>query len=65
MPTMPPYSTGGEIQAQLADRSLVDGIGVAGRQRGNSRDNDTYFYRFWVMRYFGDIECPRISQTHE
>lgn len=56
----------GDIAAQLADRSLVDGIGVAGRQRGNSRDNDTYFFiGFGVMRYFGDIECPRISQTHE
>ncbi|MBK8112273.1 MAG: hypothetical protein IPK46_19110, partial [Saprospiraceae bacterium] len=32
----------GDIAAQLADRSLIEGIGVAGRQRGNSKDNDQY-----------------------
>jgi len=56
----------GDIAAQLADRSLIEGIGVAGRQRGNSKDNDQYlFIGFGVMRYFGGIECPKISQTHE
>jgi hypothetical protein len=56
----------GEIAASLADRSLQDGIGVVGRQRGNSRDNDTYFFfGFGVMRYFGGIECPKISEIRD
>ncbi len=53
----------GPIAAELADRSLIDGIGVLGRQRGNSQDNDTYiFFGFAVMKYFGGIECPKISE---
>ncbi len=53
----------GNIAAALADRSLKEGIGIAGRQRGNSRDNDTYlFFGFAVMQYFGGIECPKISE---
>jgi hypothetical protein len=53
----------GDIAAALADRSLKEGIGITGRQRGNRRDNDTYiFFGFAVMRYFGGIECPKISE---
>jgi hypothetical protein len=56
----------GEIAEALADRSLQEGIGVIGRQRGNSRDNDTYFlFGFGVMRYFGGIECPKISEIRD
>ncbi|MFN8319760.1 MAG: hypothetical protein U0V54_10100 [Saprospiraceae bacterium] len=53
----------GDIAAQLADRSLVDGIGVAGRQRGNSRDNDTLlFIGFGVMRYLGILNAPEFPK---
>ena len=47
----------------LSDRSLIDGIGVAGRQRGNSADNDRYtFISLALTKYFGRLECPRISR---
>jgi hypothetical protein len=56
----------GEIAAALADRSLAEGIGVTGRQRGNSKDNDRYaFLGIGIMRYFGGIECPRISEIRD
>ncbi len=52
----------GEIAAQLSDRSLVEGIGVLGRQRGDSTNNDRYvFFSFGIMKYFGRLECPAIS----
>lgn len=52
----------GDVAADLSDRSLVDGIGVAGRQRGNSMNNDTYsFFGITLNKYFGGIECPKIS----
>ncbi len=48
----------GEIAVNLSDRSL-DGIGERGRQRGNSKDNDTYiFLGVGIVYYFGDINCP-------
>lgn len=53
----------GPTAAALADRSLIDGIGVPGRQRGNSKDNDKYiFVGLAFVKYFGGIECPRISK---
>jgi hypothetical protein len=53
----------GEIAALLADRSLIPEIGLPGRQRGNSRDNDTYvFFGVGILKYFGGIECPKISE---
>jgi hypothetical protein len=56
--------TRGEISPQLADRSLVDGLGEPNRQRGNTNDKDVYnFFGVSFMKYFGDIECPKISQT--
>lgn len=56
----------GETAALLADRSLMEGIGVTGRQRGNSKDNDRYmFIGIGIMRYFGGIECPRISEIRD
>ena len=55
-------ATRGEIAVQLSDRSLVEGIGVPGRQRGNSRDNDAYMMvGISLMKYFGKLECPKIS----
>ena len=47
----------------LSDRSLMDGIGVEGRQRGNSSDNDRYtFLSISFTKFFGRLECPRISK---
>lgn len=55
--------TRGPIAAELSDRSGVVGIGEPGRQRGNSRDNDTYnFFGISLMKYFGRLECPRILE---
>lgn len=46
----------------LSDRSLMDGIGVPGRQRGNSKDNDAIvMVGISIMKYFGKLECPKIS----
>lgn len=50
------------IAVDLSNRALVDGIAQEGRQRGNSRDNDTYnFVGIGIMKYFGRLECPKIS----
>ncbi|MDF1695382.1 MAG: DUF6089 family protein [Saprospiraceae bacterium] len=47
----------------LSNRALVDGIGVPGRQRGNSSDNDRYtFLSLSITKYFGRLECPKISK---
>lgn len=55
--------TRGQIAAQLSDRSLVDGLGEAGRQRGDSKGNDKYtFAGISFVRYFGGITCPDISR---
>ncbi len=55
-------ATNGQTAVDLSDRSLVDGIGDEGRQRGNSTDSDMYtFFGVSVMRYFGRLECPKIS----
>jgi hypothetical protein len=52
----------GDLASQLSDRSLVEGLGDAGRQRGNSKDNDAFFFvGISLMRYFGNLECPKIS----
>lgn len=53
----------GAIAVALSDRSLIDGLGDAGRQRGDTKGKDQYaFVGISVMRYFGGIECPVISQ---
>lgn len=53
----------GPEAAALSDRSLVEGIGIEGRQRGNSSDNDRYtFISFSISKYFGRLECPKISK---
>lgn len=47
----------------LSNRALVEGIGVQGRQRGNSSDNDRYtFLSLSITKYFGRLECPKISK---
>jgi len=57
--------TRGDIAVALSDRSLVDGIGIAGRQRGNSNNNDRYtFVGVSILRYFGGIECPEVSKIN-
>lgn len=58
----------GPLAVALSDRSLPAGsdgirIGEAGRQRGNSRDNDNYlFVGIGLMYYFGDLKCPTYSK---
>ena len=61
------YPDAADLQSQtamdLSDRSLIDGISGEGRQRGNSKDNDSYsFLGVSIMRYFGRLECPKISE---
>ncbi len=52
----------GDIAVALSDRSLVDGLAIPGRQRGNSRNNDTYVVlSIGISKYFGHIQCPKIS----
>jgi len=53
----------GPVAVALSDRSLVEGIGDAGRQRGNSSDNDRYtFISLSITKHFGRLECPKISR---
>lgn len=55
--------TRGETAVLLSDRSLMDGISEPGRQRGNSKDNDTYnYFGISLMKYFGYLACPKISE---
>jgi hypothetical protein len=50
----------------LSDRSLVEGLGDAGRQRGDTKSRDRYtFVGISLMRYFGGVECPRISREDD
>ena len=55
----------GPQAVELSDRSiLVEGvnseqIGQPGRQRGNSKSNDQYFFlSIGTVYYFGDLKCP-------
>jgi len=55
----------GPVAAALSDRSiLVEGvnsaqIGQPGRQRGNSKSNDQFYYlNIGMVYYFGDLKCP-------
>lgn len=51
----------GATAAALSDRSAID-LGQEGNQRGNSKDNDSYtFLGLSIMKYFGRLECPKIS----
>jgi len=54
----------GATAVALSDRSLMEGIGVPGRQRGNSKDNDAIVVvGISIMKYFGKLECPKISEN--
>lgn len=49
----------GEIAEALADRSIEPKIGLAGRQRGNGKKNDTFVMAgVSILYYFGSIRCP-------
>ena len=51
----------GETAVALSNRALVDGIGEAGRQRGNNKNNDMYIlFGVSIMKYFGQLNCPKI-----
>ena len=56
----------GELAVALSDRSgeVVDlPIGEEGRQRGNSKNNDSYnFFSVGLVYYIGALECPGISR---
>jgi len=53
----------GPIAVSLSDRSLDDGIGIEGRQRGDSSNKDSYtFLSLSLTKYFGRLECPKISK---
>jgi len=53
----------GDIAVALSDRSLVEGLGDANRQRGDSKTKDSYsFLGIGIVKYFGWIECPEISK---
>jgi Domain of unknown function (DUF6089) len=55
--------TRGETAVALSDRSLADGLGEFGRQRGDTKGKDKYtFAGISFMKYFGGIECPAISK---
>lgn len=59
-------NTRGPTAVALSDRSLGGGIGEPGRQRGNSRNNDTYvFLGISIMRYFGTLNCPKVSSKRK
>ena len=53
----------GDIARELADRSIEPKIGLTGRQRGDSTRNDQYnFFSVSIMKYFGQVECPKVSK---
>lgn len=55
----------GQEARLLSNRALVDGIGEEGRQRGDSKGNDRYaFVGISFMKYFGRLECPKISKIY-
>ncbi len=53
----------GDIAAEFADRSVEPKIGLAGRQRGNGKKNDSYaLLNIGVLYYFGSIRCPGMAR---
>jgi hypothetical protein len=53
----------GDVAVALADRSVTEvKIGQEGRQRGNSKANDSYvFFGAGIVYYFGSLKCPTVS----
>lgn len=58
----------GDVAAHFADPSIIipgineGNLGDAGRQRGDSTNNDSYgFLTVSLMYYFGDLKCPDVS----
>jgi len=53
----------GDIAAELSDRSGEPKIGEEGRQRGDNTRNDQYnFLGISIMKYFGSVQCPKVSK---
>lgn len=53
----------GDIARQLSNPSPDPDFFRTGKQRGNSKDNDTYaFLSISIMKYFGNIPCPKVSK---
>jgi hypothetical protein len=53
----------GEIARQLSNPSPDPDFFRTGKQRGNSKDNDTYaFFSISIMKYFGSIPCPKLTR---
>ncbi len=51
----------GESAVRLSDPSTT---ATAFRQRGNNKNNDSYvLFGFSILRYFGRLPCPKISQS--
>lgn len=51
----------GQTAVTLSDPTNTS---VINRQRGNDKNNDTYaLLGISIMRYFGRVECPKISQS--
>lgn len=52
------------VAAELANPSTIDGHGAANSQRGNSEGNDkVFFLTVGILRYFGEIPCPKITRN--
>jgi opacity protein-like surface antigen len=56
----------GEFAVALSDPSIPDAegkkIGQFGRQRGDSKSNDSFtFFGIGVLYYFGELRCPPLS----
>lgn len=50
---------GGVEPSRFADPSFTQ-LGETGKQRGNAKDNDSYtFIGISIMRYFGQLQCPK------
>ena len=54
----------GEVSVALSDRSIGDTqLGQEGRQRGDSKNNDSFaFLSIGLVYYFGDIRCPTYTK---
>ena len=55
---------GDDARLLSSGTALNPDITGVGRQRGNSKDNDSYnFIGVSIMKYFGDLACPKISNN--